>query len=600
MLTQTGERQVGHNLESIRQDHKIRYLWACDQLHGGESILDAGCGVGYGSYLLSDKASSVHSIDISEESISYARRYWSKDSITHDIQDLHFLEIPSEIQYDTIVAFEIIEHLIEPRLFLAKARKHLKDTGRIIISVPNEKQIPHTVELNPFHIRHYTPEEAAKLLTESGFNVVRTLSQDSQEISPGTSGKFLIVEASLTDVQDLSNNPTKLLQEAISASSKLINTRANALAKTKKDVNSLKIRLDEAEKKLSSKLLNNPNDENNISNETSALPASHLEDIDLQGLHHRLNDIESSIQGFAALNSSNKNQYVNLEEIYNNILCITKELEEQRKLLNTANTEIRNSSAKLLHCTRGLDNIERTSSEILKNTHHNILQIEKVSLNALAQQNEENTRNEELSAAKTKADNCNTSMLQRIYELECSERASTELLETTQQRIFQIVKETYNSITSSNAKDIQNTASHTSNNQDEPSYASLKERISLLEAQEQATATTFTMSQNELIHCKEALITSNEKIRQSTAKMLAISEENRVLLETNEFLALELERSRFEHKFNTVNIDAPPREPPSFGYIWRKLKYHNYFIPFTRRLIRNSLGLKKTNKKRRL
>ncbi len=61
-----GERQVSGNLEGIREDHKQRYLWALERLAGGARVLDAGCGVGYGSHLLSQKAGQVVSLDISE------------------------------------------------------------------------------------------------------------------------------------------------------------------------------------------------------------------------------------------------------------------------------------------------------------------------------------------------------------------------------------------------------------------------------------------------------------------------------------------------------------------------------------------------------
>lgn len=80
-LKKTGERQVGTELDDIRNDHKNRYLWVQDKLNSNEVIIDAGCGIGYGSRILSKKCASVTSFDISNAAIDYANKYWKQSNI---------------------------------------------------------------------------------------------------------------------------------------------------------------------------------------------------------------------------------------------------------------------------------------------------------------------------------------------------------------------------------------------------------------------------------------------------------------------------------------------------------------------------------------
>jgi len=174
------ERQVGTNLEAIRDDHKERYIWVSQRVKKSDDVIDAGCGVGYGSVLLAEHTNSVHAIDISEDAIAYANKYWTKPNISHAVEDLCFFKIAKSRRFNVIVAFEVVEHLIEPRLFLMRAFEALKLGGRIFVSVPNEKVIPHTVSLNPFHLRHYTPVEIKEMLFECGFDVTTVVSQNTK------------------------------------------------------------------------------------------------------------------------------------------------------------------------------------------------------------------------------------------------------------------------------------------------------------------------------------------------------------------------------------------------------------------------------------
>ena len=66
----------------------------------------------------------------------------------------------------------------------------------LLISTPNELIRPHLKPpINPFHFRHYTPEQLERLLNKYGYYIQNWYSQKSGsnfKLNNGTDGKFII------------------------------------------------------------------------------------------------------------------------------------------------------------------------------------------------------------------------------------------------------------------------------------------------------------------------------------------------------------------------------------------------------------------------
>lgn len=162
-----GERQVSPTLDGVRLDHVSRYRWACQHLQG--TILDAGCGIGYGSKILADNGFKVRAVDIDQEAVDYALKYYNHKNITFQCSALDKI-LPLS---DCTVAFEIIEHIENPLYFLSRVK------GKLLASVPNEDVFPY---LNyKFHYRHYTQTEFEDLLNQAGFKVESWHGQEGPE-----------------------------------------------------------------------------------------------------------------------------------------------------------------------------------------------------------------------------------------------------------------------------------------------------------------------------------------------------------------------------------------------------------------------------------
>lgn len=176
----TGERVIPGQVDSnLMLEHLARYRFA-NCVAADRRILDAACGVGYGSFLLSQSAESVCGLDISEEAIAYARREYRADNLNFIIGDCHSTDLPDSA-FDMVVAFEVIEHLREPDKFLVEMRRLLTAQGILILSTPNR---PVSEELrsepNPFHFKEFDPEELNSLLL-GYFRHVQLASQNHSE-----------------------------------------------------------------------------------------------------------------------------------------------------------------------------------------------------------------------------------------------------------------------------------------------------------------------------------------------------------------------------------------------------------------------------------
>jgi SAM-dependent methyltransferase len=190
----SGERQVASDLAHIQPDHRARYEWAAAKIGEADDLLDLGCGIGYGTALLAERARFVFGFDRSAETLAFARAHYGRPNIHWKEIDLDGQTLPPmEQTYDAATAFEIIEHLAHPKPMLASLAAQ-----RLFASVPNEAVVPYSPETAPFHQRHYTGEQFGELLKETGWHVVSWHGQAGPQALVGpleATSRTLVVEA---------------------------------------------------------------------------------------------------------------------------------------------------------------------------------------------------------------------------------------------------------------------------------------------------------------------------------------------------------------------------------------------------------------------
>ncbi|MEW6247480.1 MAG: class I SAM-dependent methyltransferase [Nitrospirota bacterium] len=146
-------------------EHLGRYMFVARLLGPTATVLDLGCGSGYGAaYLAEASGRTVIGVDLSAEAISYARNHCQMHRLSFLRATAPMLPIKSE-SVDAAIALEVIEHVKDAKAVVCEIRRILKPAGICVVSTPN-RLVNGTgmTPDNPYHVREYTPEEFRTLL----------------------------------------------------------------------------------------------------------------------------------------------------------------------------------------------------------------------------------------------------------------------------------------------------------------------------------------------------------------------------------------------------------------------------------------------------
>lgn len=148
--------------EDIVSDNPIHqrlfkaYVAAKEYVRG--DVLEVGCGEGRGISTLLAYSKSFTAVDKIKDVIdSLGEKFPAGRFIRLNIPPLSGL---ADNAYDSIVSFQVIEHIEDDQLFLHEIHRVLKPGGTALLTTPNRKM---SLSRNPWHIREYLPNELKAL-----------------------------------------------------------------------------------------------------------------------------------------------------------------------------------------------------------------------------------------------------------------------------------------------------------------------------------------------------------------------------------------------------------------------------------------------------
>lgn len=138
----------------------------------GKRLLDVGCGKGHFVFRAQEAGWDSLGIEVTDAAVSVAQRFESP-VIKQD-----FLEMKGR-EFDVVSMFELVEHLEEPRKFLAKAQEVLAPGGMLFVTTPNRVSLDARLAgskwraYDPEHLVLFSPPQLASLIRDEGFEIVK-------------------------------------------------------------------------------------------------------------------------------------------------------------------------------------------------------------------------------------------------------------------------------------------------------------------------------------------------------------------------------------------------------------------------------------------
>jgi 2-polyprenyl-3-methyl-5-hydroxy-6-metoxy-1,4-benzoquinol methylase len=161
----------------VKVEHLGRYQFASRYLGSvkAKSVIDIGCGLGYGAVELAKNVESVLAVDQDADILEYAKAAYGHPRVDYRAASTGTGELSNIFRDESVpavVAFETLEHMSDPVGALWEFGALLRRGGTIILSVPsivsesvNDMGLP----FNREHKRFYTVSSISALLESAGF-----------------------------------------------------------------------------------------------------------------------------------------------------------------------------------------------------------------------------------------------------------------------------------------------------------------------------------------------------------------------------------------------------------------------------------------------
>ncbi|MFN3405709.1 MAG: class I SAM-dependent methyltransferase [Cytophagaceae bacterium] len=183
-------KEFGWTFENEPGAHKYLYPDILSLLtkEKNKTILDVGCGNGIMVRRLLNEGYNTYGIDASSQGIEIAKKFVSDRFFVNDVESQKLPVEIEDINFDTIISTEVIEHLYDPIGYIMFCKSILEKNkkGEIIISTPYHgyfKNLAITFtgsfdkHVNPLrtggHIKFWSKDTLSKLLINAGFKVVK-------------------------------------------------------------------------------------------------------------------------------------------------------------------------------------------------------------------------------------------------------------------------------------------------------------------------------------------------------------------------------------------------------------------------------------------
>lgn len=167
---------IPHLGARIRSDLTMRNL---DNAKNGERLLDAGCGVGFDSYLYAQKGYKVTATDVDPKKIKEARIVLGHKrgiNIKFMIDDMERSKLIGK-KFDKVILSQVLEHVRNPKEVLKNIESLLDQEGYAYVSFPSRHKLNKDSQERFGHVVHgFSPRTLCRLLKGTGLKINKIIS----------------------------------------------------------------------------------------------------------------------------------------------------------------------------------------------------------------------------------------------------------------------------------------------------------------------------------------------------------------------------------------------------------------------------------------
>lgn len=168
IAAESGQGPEAMKKETFRRQFRL--------LAGGRepgTVLDVGCATGFFLEVAAEAGWEPYGVELSSFAASVARECFGERVVNGTLEEAGY----PDAFFDAVTLFDLIEHVRDPRGFLAEVRRVLRPEGRLLLVTPDLSSLSARLmgrrwsHYHREHLHYFSQATLARLLAETGFTV---------------------------------------------------------------------------------------------------------------------------------------------------------------------------------------------------------------------------------------------------------------------------------------------------------------------------------------------------------------------------------------------------------------------------------------------
>lgn len=171
-----------------------RYKFACKWMRETDRVMEVGCGEGFGCHFFAQHVAHSTGLDIDAGTIERCNSRYQGSNLDYVVGDIIDPPTRPRPEYDTVVSFEMIEHVSreDGQRMVANCAAYVKPGGMFILSTPRARE-DRSVSRQHHHVFEYDHDTFVATLS-GHFQRVMVFCQNDEYIyagHPSTAWNFI-------------------------------------------------------------------------------------------------------------------------------------------------------------------------------------------------------------------------------------------------------------------------------------------------------------------------------------------------------------------------------------------------------------------------